>query len=208
VAYVYVWTNSVNGKQYVGKGTGRRCYKHFEDAGTKSLLHAAGLKYGRGAFSLEIVADGLGDEAAYTLEMEEIARLGSLVPLGYNLTSGGEGLRRPSAATLSRMAEASRGNRRAAVPRSEETKVRMREAFKDRVLPEAARVAYKAAWEDPARRAEMSEKRRRPHTEETKAKMRKTHAGRPKSAAHIANQAAATKATNARKRAERDGKNN
>lgn len=109
MAYVYVWTNNANGKQYVGKGTGGRCYEHFNKPGRSGLLHRAAAKYGREVFSLEIVRDGLSDEAAFELEREEIARRRCVVPDGYNRTAGGDGLRSPSAETRARLSAAATG---------------------------------------------------------------------------------------------------
>ena len=106
--YIYLWTNQLNGKRYVGKGRGRRDYEHLKP-GRSSALGAAIRKYGPENFCVEHLVEGLEEEAAYALEMLAIRWLGSQAPLGYNLTTGGEGLRSPSAATRKKLADSKKG---------------------------------------------------------------------------------------------------
>lgn len=87
--YVYVWTNKVNGKQYVGKGHGNRATWHTP--GRKSLVSKAMSKYGREQFSLVYLFQDLSESEAYAVEARLVAQRGCLVPNGYNLAAGGRG---------------------------------------------------------------------------------------------------------------------
>ena len=97
---VYIITNLVNGKVYVGcttgslKGRWRRHRWSAKHPGRGACaLHAAIRKYGSQSFSiraLEVVSTSVEDLRA--VEVKLIAIHKSLVPHGYNLTKGGEGV--------------------------------------------------------------------------------------------------------------------
>lgn len=90
---VYVHTNKINGKKYVGvtslkpedrwrNGNGYVRNKHF---------YRAIKKYGwNEGFIHEIIAENLSEENAYQMEIELIAQYNCMNPNGYNATSGGE----------------------------------------------------------------------------------------------------------------------
>lgn len=95
VLYLYVITNKVNGKQYVGvtDTPSRRYAQHLCYLGSRvgsMLVHRAAGKYGVTNFTFDVVACG---DNAYILSMERcfIDRLRTKAPDGYNLTDGGEG---------------------------------------------------------------------------------------------------------------------
>jgi group I intron endonuclease len=93
--YVYCWTNTTNGKQYIGKGRGRRAREHlshFKTRNTHLVFYRALTKYGPDAFSLCFLALGLEEELAFELETVAISVYGTQKN-GYNCTAGGEGLR-------------------------------------------------------------------------------------------------------------------
>lgn len=93
---VYIVTNLVTGKKYVGKGVSakKRWWHHCSMAahGSAFPLHRAIRKYGRESFLVEMVAELSDESAAFHAEREAIARLGTRDPRrGYNATNGGEG---------------------------------------------------------------------------------------------------------------------
>lgn len=93
---IYCITNVVNGKKYVGKTTStieRRWYFHkrYAEKGSSTALHGAIRKYGNNSFELAILDIAESEEELSQKEVLHVARLGTLVPGGYNLTIGGEG---------------------------------------------------------------------------------------------------------------------
>jgi group I intron endonuclease len=90
---IYVITNIVNGKQYVGQ-TGdlkMRWYRHRNAKHPTSVLHSAIRLYGIDNFVFTHLMDVLSQEYANEIEQELIASKGTLAPGGYNLTAGGLG---------------------------------------------------------------------------------------------------------------------
>src|SRR5688572_11673775 len=89
---VYLVTNTVNGKRYVGLSSniGRRWWEHRNPKqGCATVIHRAIKKYGVEAFEfsvLELCERQMLDER----ERHWIAALGTLAPSGYNRTAGGE----------------------------------------------------------------------------------------------------------------------
>lgn len=96
--YVYLITNLVNGKKYVGCTTTslkHRWAQHLSQARSKSkfALHRAINKYGHHNFSVEIletIESSLVD--LFSAEVHQISSNKSLAPVGYNLTVGGDGI--------------------------------------------------------------------------------------------------------------------
>lgn len=88
--YIYCWTCSVNGKQYIGKGLRDRYSSHM-NPGAKTVLALAARKHGREAFTVEFLAKGLTENEAFAVEMAAIRDRKTIAPNGYNLTAGGEG---------------------------------------------------------------------------------------------------------------------
>lgn len=97
---VYVLTNTVNQKQYLGicRGAASRRYQtHRKNArrGAHSKLYSALRKYGPEAFMCEEIARVATWDEACAMERKLIAER-RLMDVGYNMTSGGEGLYNPS----------------------------------------------------------------------------------------------------------------
>ncbi len=113
--YVYTWTNLRNGKRYVGKGKGNRALAHTY-ANRKGLLADAMRKHGVENFKLDLIEAQLSEPEAHALEIETIAQLGTLVPLGYNRSPGGEGLSSPSEETIAKRVSAWRATMAARDP--------------------------------------------------------------------------------------------
>ena len=89
---VYLITNTINGKRYVGQTKRTLAARWWQHCKTKGCyyLHRAIQKYGKEHFSIETLCEPPTQEL--TNEMEEycIARYNSVSPNGYNLTSGGK----------------------------------------------------------------------------------------------------------------------
>lgn len=96
MALVYLVTNRTNGKQYVGytdQTLAVRRDQHERSALRESdgsrAFHGALRKHGLDVFVWSVVCEG-SDTDMLVREAFEIAERGTRVPLGYNLTSGGE----------------------------------------------------------------------------------------------------------------------
>lgn len=102
---VYKATNTVNGKAYVGKTSfpeaateklARRKREHLSEACRDRLnshLYNAIRKYGFERFTFEVLEEFETAEEAYAAERRLIAALGTTDrSIGYNATSGGEGV--------------------------------------------------------------------------------------------------------------------
>lgn len=93
---VYLITNTVNGKKYVGKtvnGLNQRWNQHCYNSDRKPLtaLHEAIREYGRASFTRKIIHIGLDEADMFSAEKSAIAFLDTRVPHGYNMTDGGPG---------------------------------------------------------------------------------------------------------------------
>jgi group I intron endonuclease len=91
---IYIVTNKANGKQYVGitKDAKRRWHQHLSANGSAPALHAAIKKYGAEGFVFSHICDAFDFEAACDLERLLIQDRNTKSPHGYNLTDGGEGV--------------------------------------------------------------------------------------------------------------------
>jgi group I intron endonuclease len=90
---VYVITNKINGKQYVGQTVQpleNRWSAHKSDSSGCLGLKAAFEKHGIENFTIEQIGATNSLEELNKIEREQIKALGTLSPNGYNLTSGGE----------------------------------------------------------------------------------------------------------------------
>jgi group I intron endonuclease len=111
--FLYVITNGVNGKQYVGIANDpkRRKVEHFSGHGSK-LVQQAIRKYGRENLDFQVWYEG-PDDWIRKMEYYAVVVLGTLAPRGYNLTLGGEGTVgvKPSSETRCKMSLAHLGER-------------------------------------------------------------------------------------------------
>jgi group I intron endonuclease len=92
---VYLVTNKVNGKRYVGwtsKSLEVRWRQHSRRHSNCFALHNAINKYGVESFTIEVLFTVPTKELATELEIEHIKIYNTISPNGYNLTSGGEGV--------------------------------------------------------------------------------------------------------------------
>jgi group I intron endonuclease len=89
---IYIVTNAINAKQYVGisKNLEKRWSRHKKALGETPLLHKAIKKYGKENFVFTHIADAFDRENALILEQILIIQHNTFQPNGYNLTRGGE----------------------------------------------------------------------------------------------------------------------
>jgi len=145
---VYVWTNSVNGKRYIGT-TGTTMEKRAGANGYyyqgSPKFYAAIRKYGFDKFSYQILADNLTKEQAAELETKYIKEFDTMNPdVGYNLQEGGFPDRVPK----------SNGTR---VQRISNTLKQQRSSKEYRKIMSER---MQKVWDDPVRREALMQKRR------------------------------------------------
>jgi group I intron endonuclease len=128
--FLYVVTNLINGKQYVGIAAHpeQRKREHYSGHGSK-LVWQAIKKYGKENLQFEVWYEA--DEAwIRTMECRAIVMLETRAPQGYNLTLGGEGCAgwHPSMETRMKMSKSRSGFRNGMFGRihSEETRCKIR----------------------------------------------------------------------------------
>lgn len=151
---IYKITNTVNGKAYIGQtihNAEKRRIRHHLNGYGNELVKNAVEKYGKDAFTHEILHDSIIPEFLDDLEIEEIAKHNCVRPNGYNLTTGGSG----------------------GTP-SEETRQRHLEAIRH---PEV-RQRHLEAMRHPEVRQKLSEASTgKRHTDETRRKMSESRKG-------------------------------
>ena len=107
---IYLLTNTINGKVYVGKtkeSARTRWKRHCRVANSISrccniALYCAIRKYGAESFSIQVVAHApLSGLSA--MERIWIVLMNSRTPNGYNMTDGGDGMENPSDDTRNRL---------------------------------------------------------------------------------------------------------
>lgn len=92
MGYVYKITNTVNGKAYIGISVHEpekvRIKDHLSGRGNR-IIASAVKKYGKDAFTYEVLEANVFDEFLPDLEVTYIAHYNTIAPHGYNLNSGG-----------------------------------------------------------------------------------------------------------------------
>jgi group I intron endonuclease len=89
---IYLITNLLNLKQYVGItkfSIEERFLQHIKKG---FLLTEAIQKYGKDKFSIELIVEVESPDRAYELEQHYIKKYNTKAPNGYNLTDGGDGI--------------------------------------------------------------------------------------------------------------------
>lgn len=91
---IYMITNKLNGKRYVGQTTGSlnlRWKSHCKNSKSKhGIFHLAVHKYGKENFEIKVLAKCNSIEEMNHREVYYIRLLNTLAPNGYNLDSGGK----------------------------------------------------------------------------------------------------------------------
>jgi group I intron endonuclease len=125
---IYLITNKVDGKQYVGKSIEtlvKRWYRHKSAAknGKGFYLHRAMRNHGTENFTAEVIVE-YDPVWLNHFETWHINKLDTLAPSGYNLTTGGDGLQNPTDETRLKIRESKKGkpNGRSGVTLSHQTK--------------------------------------------------------------------------------------
>ena len=96
---IYKVTNVVNGKVYIGQTqhtVEKRWALHIQASKNKKLtstFHAAIRKYGKESFVIQKIGEARTTEELNELEINCIRFYNCLVPNGYNITTGGKGVR-------------------------------------------------------------------------------------------------------------------
>lgn len=170
---IYVITNKINGKQYVGQTKGsleQRWNQHKHYASHCYALKAAISKYGADNFSIEQIDSANSREELNEKERYWIEKLNTLSPNGYNLTTGGD-CTTICQETLDKMSKALQGH-----PVSEETREKLRVAHTGRQASEETKELIsqrmKEQWEAGTRKGH-------PMPDHLKEKLRELSLGRP-----------------------------
>ena len=177
----YLITNKINNKGYVGittRSLSRRWYEHrFVANSCGQLLAKAINKYGEEAFEIKPIASAKTLENLKEIEKELIAQFNTKVPLGYNLTNGGDGVFgfKQSEEQKKRNGDLKRG-----IKASEQTKEKMRIAHSG----ENNHFYGKSHTKEAKRKNAEAHKGKKPmlgktHSLETKEKIKQQRLGVP-----------------------------
>ena len=203
---IYLRTNTVNGKQYVGQTVNiRKREKQWNSIGhyAGKAIDAARKKYGIEAFDFEILME-CKDEELNQWEMYYIEKLNTKVPYGYNMTDGGDGKNGcpVSEETRKRLSESHKGKQTWCKGRhpSEETRKKMSKAQKGRKHTEESKKKISESRKgekhwlygkhpseetikklSEARKGEKNHFYGKHHTQESKEKMSESLKGRKQS---------------------------
>lgn len=164
--HVYLITNTVNGKKYVGQSirppaqrlASHRWTANSEKGRNRQAISRAIHKYGWGSFTAEVLQFCASQSELNDAETHWVGHHNCMVPFGYNLTSGGGNFGKQSVETIEKRAAAHRGRKC-----SEETKARMSKAAMGigKGVPHSTEHKMKNAAAQTGRT----------HTEESKRKM-------------------------------------
>lgn len=125
---VYLITNKINGKQYIGQTIQplEDRWRYHKSKSSRCLaLKSAIDKYGVDSFEIEILTICNNDQELNKKEVEFIKQFNTLAPNGYNLTTGGE---RPYYSNESREKMSKSGKNRS--PISEDTSKKLSNRIK------------------------------------------------------------------------------
>jgi group I intron endonuclease len=132
--FVYLITNEINGKGYVGQHSGTDLQKYWDKHKGRALssttdevraLYFAVRKYGQENFKIEPLLIVKTKEEMDFHEIRLIREMGTKAPNGYNLTDGGEGVLNPSEESRRKMSDSHKGKKQ-----SEETKIKRSEKLR------------------------------------------------------------------------------
>lgn len=96
---IYLITNIITNKKYIGQVVKHRGYKtRFNEhiCGVKyantRLLSNSIKKYGKENFTIELLEDNISENLIDDKEKDYIKKYNTLMPYGYNMTEGGQGV--------------------------------------------------------------------------------------------------------------------
>ena len=183
MGYVYMITNTVNQKKYIGisihepeKG---RIKRHLSGQGNRIIANAV-KKYGQDAFIYELLEADVFDAFLPELEVYYIAEFNTVRPHGYNLTHGGDHAI-PSEETRRKISESNTGKKHSA-----ETCRKLSEAHKGKKRsPHSAETRRKISESNTGKKRSAEERLKnsesqkgRKHSAETRRKMSEVRKGR------------------------------
>ena len=152
IGYIYLITNKVNGKQYVGqtlrtvdKRWKLHCYNARFAKYRHGVLSRAIHKYGAENFDVKML-QVCTEPLLNFYERHFIAAYGCMSPHGYNLTSGGDSGGTASAETRRRQSNALKG-----IPRTQEWKDGISAGNKGKPKSDEHRASLRRAHADPSK---------------------------------------------------------
>lgn len=127
-SHIYLVTNNLNGKQYVGQTV-----THDNCVGHGKMVKQAYKKYGKQNFEYQVVRSNVPDPNTLNyLEKFWIGVMGCRIPNGYNIEHGGRRSGKIADETRAALSAKSKGNKyRLGIPHPESTIQAMREARKN-----------------------------------------------------------------------------
>lgn len=168
--FVYLITNTINGKRYVGQTKqtlANRWSMHVAKNHCRYLYNAIH-KYGKENFIIEVLFDVPTKELANEFEIEYIDQLRTMFPNGYNILPGGDDRPPLSEEAKKKISEQHKGKRhRLGQSPSEETRIKLSLANKGKTLSEEHKQKIAASHIGII------------HSEESRRKMSETRKGRP-----------------------------
>ena len=109
---IYKIENKINGKCYIGQTSNfkERLYSHNSKLqnGFDNPLYNAIRKYGASNFSVKVIRKDIKTRHIDACERSCIRKYNSLHPNGYNLTTGGDGVKDPSDETRRKLSESAK----------------------------------------------------------------------------------------------------
>lgn len=117
MGYIYLRTNLINGKHYVGQTKDikvrNRQWKNLKKEYGGHAIENARKKYGTDGFSFEVLKECPNEDMNYW-EMYYVKMYNSKKPYGYNATDGGDSTYERTDETKKKMSDAHRGKKRPA----------------------------------------------------------------------------------------------
>jgi group I intron endonuclease len=167
---IYKITNQINGRIYIGQTvmTLARRWNQHSTSKKNSPLYNAFRRYGPENFTIEAICSALAPEYLNELEQYFIGYYNSLLPNGYNLTTGGDSAFRRSQHTKDLQSLAMRGHEV-----SLQTRAKISETLKGRPS-----VRLGSTHTDETKKKISEAQTGRIVSEETKAKMSAAHKAR------------------------------
>lgn len=91
MAQIYIITNKINNKQYIGATDNTLDIRFKSHRYDKNVISQAIRKYGKEHFTIESLLECSSMDEAYDLEPKFIVEHGTKYPNGYNVSDGGKG---------------------------------------------------------------------------------------------------------------------
>lgn len=202
--YIYLTTNKITGKQYVGQHTKSEFDTKYKGSGV--AITKAFKKYGEDNFECHIIDTATTQDELNDKEYVYVELYQTLTPNGYNLMEGGGCKGRPSNESKQKISETLTGkytgekNGMYGKHHTDKTKQKLSEAGKGRKLSDETKQkmseSQKKRCEDPDERRKLSEARKgKTLTEEHKRKIGDANKGRKHTQEELQKMSEASKRT-------------